>query len=85
MNQTISVQPKILTQDGKITIEIPKIEIPKMVLEGLLGHKIGAAPQAKKRTNWSEIKKLRGAWKNMKIDPMEYQKKIRAEWDRELD
>lgn len=38
-----------------------------------------------KRTNWAEIRKLRGAWKNMKIDPIEYQKKIRSEWDREWD
>jgi len=32
-----------------------------------------------------EIRKLKGAWKNMKIDPMKYERSIRAEWDRKLD
>jgi len=76
MSTQILVQPKI--QGDKITIEIPK-----KILEGLLIHKKKKIHIAPKRTNWAEIRKLRGAWKNMKIDPLEYERKIRAEWDRE--
>jgi len=78
MNNQILVQPKI--QGDKIVLEIPR-----KILEKVLNYKIKRQPKPQKRTDWLEIKKLRGVWKNMKIDPMEYEKKIRAEWDRKLD
>ena len=35
----------------------------------------------KKQINIENIQKSRGIWKDKKIDPVDYQKKIRAEWD----
>lgn len=78
MSMQILVQPKI--QGDKITIEIPK-----KILEGLLGYKKKEIHITLKKTNWAEIKELRGVWKNMKINPLKYERKIRAEWNREWD
>ncbi|MCK5510722.1 hypothetical protein KAI65_04255 [Candidatus Parcubacteria bacterium] len=76
MNTQILVQPKV--QGDKITIEISK-----KILEKLLGYKKKNIYITQKKTNWTEIKKLKGAWKNMKIDPLKYENKIRNEWNRE--
>jgi hypothetical protein len=35
----------------------------------------------KKEIDFEAIKKARGIWKDAKIDGVEYQKKIRSEWD----
>lgn len=78
MNNQILVQPKI--QGDKIILEIPK-----KILEGILWYKKIEQPQVKKRTNWTVIESLYGIWKNKDIDPMEYERDIRAEWDRKLD
>ncbi|MCG2687153.1 hypothetical protein L6278_03425 [Candidatus Parcubacteria bacterium] len=78
MDTQILIQPKI--QGDKVVLEIPR-----KILEGILRHKTTRDTQVKRKTNWNEIKKLRGAWKGMDIDPMEYQLKIRSEWDRKLD
>jgi len=78
MNNQILVQPKV--QGDKIVLEIPR-----KILEGILNYKIKSQPKIQKRANWMEIRKLMGVWKNMKIDPMKYERNIRAEWDRKLD
>lgn len=35
----------------------------------------------KKKIDYEVIKNAKGIWKNKKIDGVEYQRKIRSEWD----
>ncbi|MBI4653287.1 hypothetical protein HY750_03480 [Candidatus Kuenenbacteria bacterium] len=74
MNNQILVQPKI--QGDKIILEIPR-----RILEYIL-----VLPKEKKQsTTRSYLKQYKGILKNrITIDPLKYEKKIRAEWDRKL-
>ncbi|MEK7167261.1 MAG: hypothetical protein AAB732_02525 [Patescibacteria group bacterium] len=78
MNNQILVQPKIY--EDKIVLEIPK-----KILEGILNYQIKRQSKIFKTTNWLEIRKLKGVWKNARINPLKYEKNIRVEWDRKLD
>lgn len=71
MSTKILVQPKI--QGDKIMIEIPK-----KILERLL-----ILPKEKKASaSRSYLKQYKGILKNrITIDPLKYERKIRAEWD----
>jgi len=75
MNNQILVQPKV--QGDKIVLEIPR-----KILEGIL-----SLSQVKTKTNSRKhLEKYRGCLKNkILIDPLEYERKIRAEWDRDLE
>jgi len=71
MSTQILVQPKI--QGDKITIEISK-----KILEGILI----LSKNKKKPVSRAYLKRYKGILKNrITIDPLKYQKKIRAEWD----
>ncbi len=55
----------------EINDEIIKIEIKKEDLE-----------QLKKEINWQVVEQAKGILKDKNIDPLEYQKNARKEWDR---
>ena len=75
MDNSILIQPKI--QGDSVTIEIPR-----KILEGLLA----LSRQKKQTTARTYLKQYKGLLKNrITIDPLKYERKIRAEWDRDLD
>ena len=75
MNNQILIQPKI--QGDKVILEIPK-----KILEYILILPL----QKKQLASRTYLKQYRGILKNKIVtDPLKYEKKIRAEWNRELD
>ena len=71
MSTKILIQPKI--QGDKIMIEIPKKILEKLLI----------LPKEKKTpASRSYLKQYKGILKNrITIDPLKYERKIRAEWD----
>jgi len=60
-----------LLKEAKIKIEDKWIDIriPVSLLQNII-----------KKKDWSILNKVRGMWKNKKIEALEYQKRIRQEW-----
>ena len=60
-----------LLKEAKVRIEDKWIDIriPVSFLKNVL-----------KKRNWSILDKVRGIWKDRKIEALEYQKRIRREW-----
>ncbi|MCG2686801.1 hypothetical protein L6278_01525 [Candidatus Parcubacteria bacterium] len=71
----ILVQPKI--QGNKIILEIPRKILEKIFF---------LTKEKEQQTTRSYLKKYKGILENrITIDPLEYEKNIRSEWDRNLD
>jgi hypothetical protein len=65
---TIIVPKKMIKE---INDEIVSVEVPTDSLYAM-----------KHRINWANIEKAKGLLKKLDIDPMEYQKKSRKEWEK---
>lgn len=56
--------PKVELHNGYLTIKIP----------------FSVLNAAAKKQNWKILDKVRGMWKNRKVDALAYQLKMRDEW-----
>ena len=77
MNTQIVIQPKI--QGDKVVLEIPRKTLQGFLDLSLVRKKVDSDSR-------QYLEKYKGCLKNkILIDPLEYERKIRAEWDRDLE
>ncbi|MFH1457158.1 MAG: hypothetical protein ABIF17_03560 [Patescibacteria group bacterium] len=75
MDTQILIQPKI--QNGNVVLKIPKKVLERILDLSLVRNKMGSRKY---------LEKYRGCLKDKTLmDPLEYERKIRAEWNRDLE
>jgi hypothetical protein len=64
---------KVTVTNGTITIRFPV---------RLLKERLATKRQSARSKDWSILKTTRGMWRRRRLDGLEYQRRVRAEWDR---